>query len=501
MRFDLISLFSADPSYAFNLLYPQAALKASGHTSSLFFLTRNNRPNFCLPHRPLIPSEKEIDLIIDRLKGADIAGLSVYYAFFDAARLLTVRIKERLGIPVVWGGRYPTLNPEACIEFTDMLCIGEGERVVVELADKMSSGKSITDVPGLWIKKNRSIIRNGPEQALLDVDTIPQLDHPRPDSHIVSIRGNMKARDPDCYYILASRGCVFSCSFCDENVWRKSCAVGSNHRVRSPAKIIEELEKVKNTASIKRVHFADSLFPFDPGWIKEFSTLYAEKIGLPFFARLQPATVNKDTVLLLKNAGLADADVSIESGSEKIRTRVFNRPVTDSRLLQAFNSILEAGGIRIRSNVIVDNPWETREDKQDSLDFLMRLRGRFRLDPFTLLFFPESDITKKAIQEGLIDQYHLRWAQRPFGIPSLLYKRRKEDVFWLCIIMLLSLYCRYRLFPKKLVLAVHNCRPIRYFPWPFFHLLYFFYYSVIYAGQGISILLERLRSIGGPDEI
>jgi radical SAM superfamily enzyme YgiQ (UPF0313 family) len=42
-------------------------------------------------------------------------------------------------VPIIWGGSAPTLEPERCIQYADMLCINEGEELIVVLAIAIDS--------------------------------------------------------------------------------------------------------------------------------------------------------------------------------------------------------------------------------------------------------------------------------------------------------------------------------------------------------------------------
>ena len=42
-------------------------------------------------------------------------------------------------MPVVWGGSGPTLEPDLCIKDTDLVCVGEGEQAIVDLAGAVGS--------------------------------------------------------------------------------------------------------------------------------------------------------------------------------------------------------------------------------------------------------------------------------------------------------------------------------------------------------------------------
>ena len=62
----------------------------------------------------------------------------------------------------VFGGPFATLNPEYLEEEPrlDAICVGEGERPMVDLLDRLARGSDPGDVPGLWVRRGSEIIRN-----------------------------------------------------------------------------------------------------------------------------------------------------------------------------------------------------------------------------------------------------------------------------------------------------------------------------------------------------
>jgi hypothetical protein len=91
-------------------------------------------------------SDTEYRLLIEALREfrADLIGLSLSSLTIKPAVEVTARLKAELGVPVVWGGSGPTLEPDLCIKDTDLVCVGEGEQAIVDLA---GAGGSIRGLP------------------------------------------------------------------------------------------------------------------------------------------------------------------------------------------------------------------------------------------------------------------------------------------------------------------------------------------------------------------
>src|SRR5690606_36094084 len=94
-------------------------------------------------YRPI--QDDEIYLLIRELQTfkADAVGISVVSGDIREAAFITAKIRKALDIPIIWGGHGPTLEPERCLEYADLVCIHEGEGVIVEIADRLDAGDSL----------------------------------------------------------------------------------------------------------------------------------------------------------------------------------------------------------------------------------------------------------------------------------------------------------------------------------------------------------------------
>lgn len=68
-------------------------------------------------------------------------GLNVVSPHNHTARKLTAAIRESVDCPIVWGGMMATNEPEWAIRYADAVCVGEGERMVVEYTRMLKSGR------------------------------------------------------------------------------------------------------------------------------------------------------------------------------------------------------------------------------------------------------------------------------------------------------------------------------------------------------------------------
>ena len=154
-KIPLISLYSTD---AIGLRYIKAFLKKKEFASPLILFKEKHLTSDLMS----APTENEYTLLIELLKDLDpsAVGISLRSSFFNIALLITEKVKQEIGVPIIWGGTHPTIAPWESIQIADMICIGEGEFPLLELAQRLSLSEDYSDIQNLWIRKNGQVIKN-----------------------------------------------------------------------------------------------------------------------------------------------------------------------------------------------------------------------------------------------------------------------------------------------------------------------------------------------------
>jgi len=358
-------------------------------------------------------TKKEVKLLLDKINEIkpQLIGISLRSRCFKIATRLTKDIRKEIDTKIIWGGVHPTIKPMDCLKFADMICIGEGEEALVNLADLIDKKKSIENVKNIWIKFGKKIIKNDLAHLEEDLDKIPFPDFS--DSNKYYVEDNKCSCEnifPDhqiVYTIMTTRGCPFSCSFCNGGSLREIYhGKGRYLRRRSVENVIEELVLAKKSwPSIKKVYFIDDVFSYDLEWIKKFNPLYKRHIGLPFYCYVHPVYVKDETIKVLKDMALYEVNIGIQSGSEKLRKEIYHRPESNEQIVNSIK-ILNKYKIRAVCDLILGNPYETESDKKENLNLLVKLPKPIILLTYNLLFFPNK-LTEMALEDGLISEKDL----------------------------------------------------------------------------------------------
>jgi anaerobic magnesium-protoporphyrin IX monomethyl ester cyclase len=348
-------------------------------------------------------TEREYELLIDTLRAfkPDLVGLGLTSLTMLPAEAVTARIKQHFDVPVIWGGPGPTVEPDRGIRHADMVCVGEGEELILELAARLDRGADYADIPGLWLRRDGQVVKN-PQSAYLELDDIAVPDfEPARFVHINddTIRHNVYPlfRRTD-YPIMTQRGCPFSCNFCIESVYQDMFGKKQSLRRRKVDTVIEELVQAKRKYGIRYVMFFDDVFTVNPRWLREFAPVYKREVGLPFWCYTYPTTTRVEDLLLLKDAGLKSITMGIQSGSEEILQQ-FHRPVAKQKAMEAAKLIVDCG-INCFFDLITRVHYETEEHCRQTFEFLLEFPREMQTVGFGgMVSFPNFGYTEKVKSE------------------------------------------------------------------------------------------------------
>jgi radical SAM superfamily enzyme YgiQ (UPF0313 family) len=353
------------------------------------------------------PTEREEQLFagtIERLH-PQLVGLSVYSPYLSTARRLTEIVRDRSRAQVLWGGIHPTLSPDSCLEDADIVCRGEGEGALTDLVSALRDGKNPRQIENLWFRDSTGSHRNPMRPLMRDLDRLPFPAYDR--SAFTFIESNRLRRedvelaDPTLA-VMPARGCPFRCSFCVNSLLHPMFkGLGPFTRRRSVDNIVEEIQSVLRLPGNRKrmVEFHDENFGTDEQWLRDFERRYPKEIGLPFKVQYNPALIQSDTIERLVRCGLHRLKFGIETGTDGIRNRVFNRSGKNSEILRLAREIADFD-VKTRYDLILDNPYDNVDTLKETLAFLLQLPKPPRFNLYSLQYFPHYPLTRRAVADG-----------------------------------------------------------------------------------------------------
>lgn len=371
-----------------------SALRGAGVETKLLFLPKED--------------EYRGDLVKEfvRSNKFNLIGVSLMTDGFRFARLISQDIKEEAPESlVIWGGIHPTLRPEECLQYANCVCIGEGEKTLLSLVERLSKSKDHSDLPGIGIKSSDGkFVVNSPPPLITELDTLPFVRYDWSNFFVQDARGllpfdhaeycNYSNYDGEDYTLMASRSCPFNCSYCCNSFLNALYNSRGRVRKRSVDNVISELRHAINTiGTIKFINFIDELFLTSRKWTEEFVEKYREQIGLPFIVQLTPGTFDEPTIRKLKGSGLTFTVIGIQTGSERINKTIFHRNFNRNTITED-SRILTKNGVYPFYDVIIQNEFEDDSDRDKTVRLLLDLEKPFSLTFYALTPFPETELEK-----------------------------------------------------------------------------------------------------------
>lgn len=354
-----------------------ACLKASGHEVQLFdttfYKTREKTGDDArietlqvkytnLADYGILP--KTTDLCSDfrktiEISKPDLIAVSVVESTYLIGLQLLNSVKE-IKIPKIIGGVHVTFSSEEVIKepSIDMICVGEGEKAIVELANKIALKLDYKNIPNLWVKKNGKLFKNniGP---LVNLDELPKQDWDiyekerfyKPMGGKIYIAGTFEM----------NRGCPYDCAFCCnkklQEIYKEH---GNYHRQKDMNILITEIKAKIKKYSLQYLYIvAENFLLMREDRFRAFIDHF-DKIRLPFWIETRPDSISEERVRQLKNVGCEGVSIGVEHGNPEFRRKVLNRRISNKDIIRAFK-IVRKTKIRSCANNIIGFPTETRE--------------------------------------------------------------------------------------------------------------------------------------------
>ncbi|MFC2070888.1 B12-binding domain-containing radical SAM protein [Chloroflexota bacterium] len=322
--------------------------------------------------------------------------------FQIAGQISNIAKKAYPGLPIIWGGAYPTLNPEKTLEmdYADFICVGEGLDAFGDFLKALSGNQHPYDIPNIWAKKNQSIIKNNIRPLKQNLDELPCVDW-----EIYDRRQFYKPFDGKVYFggdHMLNWGCPNHCTYCINHFYHELYNNKYTVRRYSIRRIIDELKYLKEKYDLEFFKFHDEDFlvrPLDN--LRELSDAYRQEVNIPFVTETNSRSVTEERVRLLKDMNCVSISLAIETGDSNLRKNLLNRVDSEDDVVRAF-SLLKDAGIRTSSFNMLAIPFETRETYQRTIELNQKANAQY---PNVTFFYPfeGTKLREISIDEGFFN--------------------------------------------------------------------------------------------------
>ncbi len=248
-------------------------------------------------------------------------------------------------------------------EGADYVLLGEAELTLRETLDRLTRNEPTDDVRGLASRKDNQIFKTDRRPVVTDLDTLPD-----PAWSLVDLEPYREIwRRKNGYFSLnlaTTRGCPFKCNWCAKPIY------GNRYNVRSPQKVVDEIEYLQANFGVDHFWFCDDIFGLKPGWVQTFRDLiHARNIFIKYKIQSRVDLLLKEnTIDALVDSGATTIWVGAESGSQKVLDAM-DKGTTIEQIHHA-TRLLKRKGVEVCFFLQFGYLGETKEDILKTLELV-----------------------------------------------------------------------------------------------------------------------------------
>lgn len=336
---------------------------------------------------------------------------------FDTARVVK---SVHPAVPVLYGGVHASFTAQDTLEHIseiDIVVRGEGEITAPAVVGALLDRGDLDSIDGISYRHAGQIVHHAPRAAIQDLETLsydvwhllPPMERyaqQLPFLHIPSA------------LMMTTRGCPMFCSFCSTSVmW------GKQHRRRSPAAVMDEIEALHDRFGIQGVWFFDDTLNLNREHITSLCHEFINrKLNLRWYCEIRCNTTDRALLELMKEAGCYYVSFGIESVSPRILQRI-NKGITMEQVHQVIHDT-KALGLRTKAFYLIGLPEETVEEATATIHFIRDRHQDIDIHRLScgVSILPGTDVEEYARREGYLPD-DFSWAQPYYSSETLTLAR------------------------------------------------------------------------------
>ena len=348
----------SDPRYSLGIMYISSFLSKKGYICKIIDDTLMMTSNYS--------DEEAYAAIINRVKQdcPQFVGYSCLINEIQEVLEMNRRIRQaNPAVKTIVGGTQAFDTPELFIKNDiDFVVSGEGEITTWKLLDCILKGDLPFDISGIIWKNGKEIIHN-PARAL--INNLSEIPHPAYDMvnmkrHISIQSGIIRGLPLRTAMVLTSRGCPYSCSFCECNA-----IFGRSIRYREITDISAEIEVLKNKYGAEAIWFVDDTLTVNKKHLVSICEAM-KKFNMWWGCQGRSNTIDEEMIRTMKGSGCIQIDFGVESGSDRILNDIINKSLFVDETRTAFK-LCHKYRMRTLANLMIGLPSETKEEMFQTL--------------------------------------------------------------------------------------------------------------------------------------
>jgi len=297
-------------------------------------------------------------------------------------------------------GIHPSIlvdNTFSLSEDLDFIIRGEPEFTVRDLVLALRDNISLDQITGLSYRLNGKIFYNKSREFINDLDLLP---FPAWDLVDISKYKITFTKNP-YLLIIPSRGCPYNCIFCNSKVY-----YGQRLRLRSPQKIVDEMEWIQKKFKVNDILFWAESFTVNKEFVINIcNEIMKRGLHIRWISNSRVDNVDWEILNMMKSAGCWMVGFGVESGNQV----VLNNSRKQIRLSQSRDAVYLARkvGLQVSIHSIIGLPGETRKTALETINFVKQLDADFA-QFYCAVPFPGSDLFNLAKQNKWLD--NCKWS-------------------------------------------------------------------------------------------
>jgi radical SAM superfamily enzyme YgiQ (UPF0313 family) len=316
---------------------------------------------------PMAPPRIEQDIEQILAMEPDLVGFSATTSsFLDAAEMARAIKERRPSTMTVVGGVFVTSMGAGLLDRfdgIDYLVFGEGEHTLRELA----GNDPVESIRGLAYRNGSKAKTTPVRNRIEELDGLP---HPAygllrgfPKGYHLPLFNSPAAPGAT---LITSRGCPYSCSFCDRSVF------GRKYRFQSAPYVYEHMAHLARDFGVRHINIYDDLFTLDKERVVDLCERLIEKpLGLTFNCAVRVGHADFDIMSLLRRAGCWMVSIGVESGDPAM----LKRHKSGVKIEQVKETVerLRQAGLKVKGLFIAGLPGETPETMRTTMECILSL--------------------------------------------------------------------------------------------------------------------------------
>lgn len=328
------------------------------------------------------------DLVGVTLRNTDDCAFTSRQSFLGEFADMVNTIRKHTDALIVVGGVGFSIMPEQVLTLcgADAGIWGDGEMVLLELANRIEGRREWVDLPNLFWRRNGKWQRN--PLSLLPLTNLPPMSRGWVDNRRYFSEGGQAG-------IETKRGCPRHCIYCADPI-----AKGKKIRIRPPKGVVDELQTLLEQG-IDHIHTCDSEFNL-PRWhaFEVGKEIIRRNLGdqLRWYTYCSPVPFSLELAKLMHRAGCVGINFGVDNGDGEMLRRL-GRNFTPDDILNAVRSCKEAG-IMVMLDLLVGSPGETKESIIRTIELMKNAEPDRVGVALGVRTYPGTALANRVMQEG-----------------------------------------------------------------------------------------------------